>query len=211
MELGFLILWLINNYWELFTAWCYVTFSVHSIGSWYIHVGKLQMSGDTNLCSQLSPLKHLLCYLLSQTRLPSFPASASFKSYARKHSNLPKENPCAEEQGEERHVRCHVAHATCSKLTASHRTVPATSDGPETTKRYITGRGRIVPEISFPVLVRSRRGSCQPSATLQVNRIQRRRGRGADPFEHATSQPLQCLMNNCWDSDVILKCSYQLY
>lgn len=93
MELGFLItLGLINNYRDFFTARCYVMLNVRSAGCWFAHVGKLQMSGDTNLCSQLSPLKHLLCYFLSQTPPPSFSASISFKSYVKKHLNLLKES-----------------------------------------------------------------------------------------------------------------------
>lgn len=50
MELGFLILWLINNYWELFPAWCCVMFSGCSPGC--SSAGELQMPGGANLCSQ---------------------------------------------------------------------------------------------------------------------------------------------------------------
>jgi len=46
------------------------------------------------------------------------------------------------------------------------------------------------------MLLPSRCGSYQPLMALQVNRIQHRWGSRAEPFEHATSQPLQYLMNN---------------
>lgn len=38
-------------------------------------------------------------------------------------------------------------HVTRFKLTALHCAMPVISDGPETTKRYINGRGRIMKEI----------------------------------------------------------------
>lgn len=106
------------------------------------------MSGDTNLCSPLSPLKHLLCDFLSQTPPPSFPASFSLKPYVRKHLNLPKEKPRAEEQTDEQHVkRRYVVYTARFKLTALNCARPVISAGPETTKRYVNGRGRIMKEI----------------------------------------------------------------
>lgn len=81
-------------------------------------------------------------------------------------------------------------HMTCFKLTALRCATTVILDGPETTKRYVNGRGRIIKEI--PLFHAAPEQAWVPSAfngppgelhsTLE--------GSGADPFEHATSQPL---------------------